>query len=101
MKEINRIEGKAPEVAAQDSPFEIVIRTKDPEYIAHGGPVEQVIPCNGYILCTTHEDRTQADAQGEINQYQVVRSIAQHIDSKKLFLMAALGALDAMKDTDE
>lgn len=94
MEGINTVEAKDPETTEQKMPFEIVIRTFDPEYLAHGAEPEQVIPCRGYMLCATLAEGGQTVAQGLINERAVVSGIAKHIDHKELFMMAALGVGD-------
>lgn len=78
-----------------------MIRTKDPEYIANGGSEEEVIHCAGYILSANIGDKTKTIAQGEIYEDKVVFGIAKHIDHKELFMVAALGRIGSMKDTDD
>ena len=94
MEGINTVEVKNPENTEREMPFEIVIRTFDPEYLAHGAEPEQVIPCRGYMLCATLAEGGQTVAQGLINEKAVVAGVARNISRKELFMLAALGVGD-------
>lgn len=93
MDGINEVKGKAPESTEKVAPFEIVIRTRDPQYIAQGGPVEMVIPCKGYTLTAMQDGEHRFCAQGDVDELAVVAALARNFNHKHVFLAAGLGLL--------
>ena len=93
MSQINQIPGTPPLDTEKRSPFEIVIRTSDPDALANGGPVEQAVPCLGYVLFANLGDPTQMVAQGAVNWRDILTGLAGQVKDKSLFMAAALGAL--------
>ena len=94
MADINVVQGKAPDSTEREAPFEIVIRTRDPQYIEQGGPVEMVIPCKGYTLTATQDGEHRFCGQGDVDELAVVSALARNFKHKHVFLAAGLGLLD-------
>lgn len=70
------------------APFEIVIRTLDPEYLKRGGPAEQVVPCTGYLLAVHTDDCTECHAQGELNALATATTLTRAIKEPMIWMMA-------------
>lgn len=95
MDQINGIKGNAPESTERRAAFEIVIRTFDPEYLAHGAQAEVVVPCDGYWLAATVDDGQSLQAQGKINTAALAAGVLKNIDP--LAWVKGLSLLDGMK----
>jgi hypothetical protein len=78
MKDIHEIEAKTPEPTAQESPFEIIIKTHSPERRAEGGPVEMSIPCGGYFLCANVGDKSEIWVQGNVDPNAILDFLINH-----------------------
>lgn len=93
MADINVVSGNAPASAEKAASFEIVIRTRDPYYIEHGGPEELVIPCDGYFLYTYDGESQGTHGQGRINTMSLVQSVLKHAEPEAVLAACIAQAL--------
>ncbi len=94
MNQINGIKGNVPESTERRPAFEIVIRTFDPEYLAHGAQSEVVVPCDGYWLAATVDGGQSLQAQGKINTAALAAGVLKNIDPSAL--VKGLSLLDGI-----
>jgi hypothetical protein len=90
MESINIIGDKTPESTGKKAPFEIVIRTFAAEYLAHGGPEEVVVPCDGYWLAATESDGQHHIARGEMNMARLAAGVLGAVGPEALLAGVAL-----------
>lgn len=93
MADVHVVPGKTPTSTANKTPFEIVIRTRDPHFIMHGGPEELVIPCDGYYLCTHNGESQESHAQGCINQLSFIESVLKLTNPEVVLAACAMKAM--------
>ena len=102
MKEVNQVPSSVSETTTYESPFEIVIRRKNPEHIAPGESAELVFPCEGFVahLYLGDHEGTRTLVQGEYNANGVARGILGCPSSKKIVsAMSAIMLADMLVGT--
>lgn len=87
MKEINQVPGNAPQETP--APFEVIIRTTDPECLANGGEPEVSVKCDGYFMAFEAGGKTAIHAQGSQNLNNIVSGLVNAFGGERV-LMAAL-----------
>jgi len=95
MKDINQVPGNAPQEAP--APFEIIIRTTDPEYLACGGEPECSAKCSGYFLLTRHGTKSTVQAQGDQDVCGVLRGLIDSFGIDRVSQAMAAARLSAFK----
>lgn len=79
MKDINQVPGTAPQETP--APFEIIIRTTDPEYPANGGEPEISVKCDGYFVALHQGSKTNVQAHGEADVLSIIRGLLRNFGS--------------------